>query len=128
MSKTFFTSSSSKGIRIYVDADTKVTIDHDYNENSDTLLPRVYIMEQGAGTSSTFENFSVQIASDDGPPPLYCGFITPNTSDEPQGVYELKREGSVLVSDFGKANMDCLVGGNGTDTRIVEGRIVWEEK
>lgn len=94
----------------------------------DTLLPRIYEITNSPRTNFEFEEFEVPIAYSEGALLVYCQFVSQYKPPTPHGKYELKRVGTKLVSEFGKALMTCVSGGDGKATSTIEGVVVWEEK
>lgn len=116
----------NKSLVIWLNANYPyIRIKHE-EDSSGNLLPRAYEISDSYSTGEF--GYEVRITSADGPPPNSCSFASEYQPSTPHGTYMLKEVDGKLVSEFGKAQMECVEGGNGTDKRVIEGKVVWEEK
>ncbi|MFT5480828.1 MAG: hypothetical protein ACI9NN_001796 [Bacteroidia bacterium] len=95
---------------------------------ADTIPLRIYDLALGSAYKPDFDLYEAQITAQDGPPPVHCQFTSVDKPSVPNGKYELKKMNGKVVSEFAKSSLKCVNGGNGTDERTIEGRVIWEEK
>jgi hypothetical protein len=60
--------------------------------------------------------------------PVFCQYNGITGPSTPHGKYELKTVDGKLVSEFKKAQMECVEGSTGDAAFDIEGYVIWEEK
>jgi hypothetical protein len=93
----------------------------------DTLVPRTYV----PSSKSTSEDFGygVSFYYAEGSPPNYCQYQTRVEDwDKGNGTYELLKIDGKYVSEFSDVTLYCKNNGIYTDSIVVEGYVIWDEK
>ncbi|MFT4521655.1 MAG: hypothetical protein ACI8ZN_000593 [Bacteroidia bacterium] len=126
--KSIVANNRTDQLRIILVNSTYPYVDIEHERAGDSIPLRIYTPSDAADFFPDVDSYEVGFTSADGAKPVYCQFLSIYEPPTPHGKYEIKKVNGKILSEFGKVYMSCEAGGNGTDTRVVEGRVIWEEK
>ncbi|PCJ67348.1 MAG: hypothetical protein COA58_03240 [Bacteroidetes bacterium] len=130
VSKKFVVSNSHIKLRIKLGSGVYPWFDIDHEGTSTAeLVEREY--DVAAEIGSYFPDgdlYEVGFYYAEGALPTYCRYLGITEPATPHGKYELKKVDGKLVSEFVKAQMECVDGNTGDANLTIEGYVIWEEK
>jgi hypothetical protein len=93
----------------------------------DSLVPHTYV-PSSYSTSEIF-GYGVSFYYAEGPQPNYCQYLSKiEDQDKGNGNYELLKIEGKYVSEFSDVTLYCDNNGVYTDSIVVEGYLIWDEK